>query len=881
MPYTADQFKNSAASRIIGGASGGGFSLQPTDTVFTIVGGTGAGFSSATPFMLAAGNLAGAYELMQCTSRVGDVFTVVRGQEGTLPQTWPVNTPITQVITAGSLNDLWTAVNSGRVVNVKDYGARGDGVTDDTAAIQSAIAAVQNQTTGGQVFFPSSTYNVSAPLLVTADNVMLLGESWATRLQAVGSSWVSGSYLVQMVPAPSGLRSGVRVSNLYLDGGNIAGLRGIQFGTPTRSMLDRTRLSNFAGGYTVHWGETSSGYGFGTFNIMLGCYLSNSFGNASVGVRTDNTDRLTITDCEIVGFQNNSNGYGIQCTNWNSQFVNNQITTVDVGIDISFASHIQIANNQFDNININAIRLRGSHECVVANNYIGTCTTTNQAALSVSNPNTYSNVVSGNTVQSGSGWQYFVQEIAGISGGASLYQNNQPGGITSLYLTGRNANGSFNVREFGAVGDGVINDTAAIQAALDAARTAGGGAVSLPSGTYLVSPVNSVTNSSVWACLYIGSNGSLIGDGTGSTTIKLAANSRNQCWIVANYTLNSNADSNITVANLTIDGNSPNQTAVDAQYGLYLSGVRGISVNRVKMTRVYGTNAGGLGPNGTNGEGFFCNLNNCADATLVDCVCMGDSVAPSSSGFAANYCTNVRYIGCTSYGLKSGMGFTNWHCSHILHTGCHAYYCGVDGFHNEFVVHATYSACVSGGITDDYTPGPIGPINTSLGNGNSGFHFFTPQRVQVSACLSRGNTNYGLWVEKATNSFIEIDGGAYTNNVYGIRLQDATTVATTYIYGRPDFSGNSSSFIWYNGAVTSLDALAAPAIPASGTPLPNPFPFATTFWLSGGQVSQVAVRGQGGSVVNTNLTSGMFRLSPQGQVTLTYTTAPTWVWTGF
>lgn len=46
--------------------------------------------------------------------------------------------------------------------------------------------------------------------------------------------------------------------------------------------------------------------------------------------------------------------------------------------------------------------------------------------------------------------------------------------------------GVFNVRDHGAVGDGTANDTTAIQAALNAARTAGGGTVVIPLGTYAV-----------------------------------------------------------------------------------------------------------------------------------------------------------------------------------------------------------------------------------------------------------------------------------------------------------------------------------------------------------------------------------------------------------
>ena len=47
------------------------------------------------------------------------------------------------------------------------------------------------------------------------------------------------------------------------------------------------------------------------------------------------------------------------------------------------------------------------------------------------------------------------------------------------------AAGPFNVRDFGAKGDGTVKDTAAIQKAIDAAHAAGGGEVLLPAGTYL------------------------------------------------------------------------------------------------------------------------------------------------------------------------------------------------------------------------------------------------------------------------------------------------------------------------------------------------------------------------------------------------------------
>lgn len=70
----------------------------------------------------------------------------------------------------------------GYFVNVKDFGAMGDGTTDDTAAIQAAIDSLDGP---GTVFLPAGIYKISSTIILgdgapnvnsTYHNVKLLGE---------------------------------------------------------------------------------------------------------------------------------------------------------------------------------------------------------------------------------------------------------------------------------------------------------------------------------------------------------------------------------------------------------------------------------------------------------------------------------------------------------------------------------------------------------------------------------------------------------------------------------------------------------------------------------------------------------------------------------
>ncbi len=175
---------------------------------------------------------------------------------------------------AGAAPAQAQSVSERGLYNVKDYGARGDGSADDTAAIRSAIAMAQQNAYGGVVYLPIGQYVVTAPLVVTRSDILILGSG---PLATMGGAGQSDGNCTTIKPATRWAQGAVSQPACILFDAVTAGTDLNRCGVERLTILG----SNLPPGTQMH-GIATYGY-VGAFSVT-GCIVGSIANKSSSGI---------------------------------------------------------------------------------------------------------------------------------------------------------------------------------------------------------------------------------------------------------------------------------------------------------------------------------------------------------------------------------------------------------------------------------------------------------------------------------------------------------------------------------------------------------------------------------------------------------------------
>lgn len=345
----------------------------------------------------------------------------------------------------------------------------------------------------------------------------------------------------------------------------------------------------------------------------------------------------------------------------------------------------------------------------------------------------------------------------------------------------------YNVKDYGAKGDGATNDTAACQAAINAAAASGNGTVFFSAGTYILG-----------SDLSVGSNITILGAGR-ATILKAAANSITNC-------LNASGSSHVLISDLQIDGNKANVQQLATQYtklnGIYLHNSDDITIVRCYIHDCY---VSGIMANGgcTNliisDNRMMANYDNqiyiraqdttpytvCSYGTITGNVCSGGSFSGIQILGSSYY--SITGNTCYSNGptAAQGDGIGSEGASYLTITGNTCYNNGIQGIHIRFTSEVGSNQISSHVVVADNIC-----YNHTSGNGDAGgIAIDDSDDIIVSGNLVYGN-HFGLNINGGNGNGVthcQIIGNSIRGNSdLGVRVSP----------------GNASDFIFQDNYIS-------------------------------------------------------------------------------
>ena len=228
-------------------------------------------------------------EIITVTAVATDTLTFTRQSQSSALQSIAATWTITAGATAKTITDL--TLNQAKVFNVKAYGAAGDGTTNDTAAIQSAINAA-GAAGGGTAYLPAGSYLTSSSISLVS-NVQVIGAGKKATI-VKGNAGSTATFII--LGTAGTLVSNAGIQSLSIDVQNVASAAAVSMYYFTNVTFRSVRFVNSVFKFIQSGVAAQTTFDNDHLNLIECDFIGHAGGSAE-SVTLANTNHILVDRC--------------------------------------------------------------------------------------------------------------------------------------------------------------------------------------------------------------------------------------------------------------------------------------------------------------------------------------------------------------------------------------------------------------------------------------------------------------------------------------------------------------------------------------------------------------------------------------------------------